>query len=59
MVCGYLIAAALLPDVAASLRGLYGAQIPGQLSLQPQWWIAGLLISVIGALLAAVRSKSR
>ncbi|HET7887055.1 MAG TPA: ABC transporter permease [Bradyrhizobium sp.] len=56
MVCGYLIAATLLPDVAASLRGLYGAQIPGQLSLQPQWWIAGLFISVIGALLAAAQS---
>jgi putative ABC transport system permease protein len=56
MVGGYLIAAALLPDVAASLRGLYGAQIPGQLSLQPQWWMAGLLISVLGALLAAVAS---
>jgi putative ABC transport system permease protein len=56
MVCGYLIAAALLPDVAASLRGLYGAQIPGQLSLHPQWWIAGLGISVIGALLAATQS---
>ena len=34
LVCGYLIAASLLPDVAASLRGLYGAQIPGQLTLQ-------------------------
>jgi putative ABC transport system permease protein len=56
MVCGYLVAASLLPDVAASLRGLYGAQIPGQLSLQPQWWIAGLFISVIGALLAAAAS---
>src|SRR5580692_10764773 len=56
MVGGYLIAAALLPDVAASLRGLYGAQIPGHLSLQPQWWIAGLLISVVGALLAATQS---
>src|SRR5439155_6748459 len=30
LVCGYFIAAALLPDVAASLRGLYGAQIPGE-----------------------------
>ena len=29
LVCGYFIAGALLPDVAASLRGLYGAQIPG------------------------------
>jgi putative ABC transport system permease protein len=56
MVCGYVIAALLLPDVAASLRGLYGAQIPGQLSLKPQWWIAGLAISVIGALLAAAAS---
>ncbi len=56
MVCGYLVAAWLLPDVAASLRGLHGAQIPGQLSLRPQWWIAGLLISVIGAMLAAAAS---
>jgi putative ABC transport system permease protein len=56
MVVGYLIAAVLLPDVAASLRGLYGAQIPGQLSLRPQWWMAGLLISVLGALLAAATS---
>jgi putative ABC transport system permease protein len=56
MVGGYLIAAVLLPDVAASLRGLYGAQIPGQLSLRPQWWAAGLLISVLGALLAAAAS---
>ena len=56
LVCGYLIAAALLPDVAASLRGLYGAQIPGQLTLKPDWWIAGLAISVVGALLAATAS---
>ncbi|THD53958.1 MAG: ABC transporter permease [Bradyrhizobium sp.] len=56
LVCGYLIAAALLPDVAASLRGLYGAQIPGQLTLKPEWWIAGLAISVVGALLAATAS---
>jgi putative ABC transport system permease protein len=56
LVCGYLIAASLLPDVAASLRGLYGAQIPGQLTLQPQWWISGFAISVIGALAAATAS---
>jgi putative ABC transport system permease protein len=56
LVCGYLIAAALLPDVAASLRGLYGATIPGQLTLKPEWWLAGLAISVIGALLAATSS---
>jgi putative ABC transport system permease protein len=56
LVCGYLIAASLLPDVAASLRGLYGAQIPGQLTLKREWWIAGITISVIGALLAAASS---
>jgi putative ABC transport system permease protein len=56
LVCGYLIAASLLPDVAASLRGLYGAQIPGQLTLKGEWWIAGLVISVVGALAAATAS---
>jgi len=56
LVCGYLIAAALLPDVAASLRGLYGAQIPGELTLKPEWWIAGLVISIAGALAAAATS---
>lgn len=56
LVCGYFIAAALLPDVAASLRGLYGAPIPGQLTLRPEWWFAGLGISVAGALVAATTS---
>src|SRR3954470_2728654 len=56
LACGYFIAASLLPDVAASLRGLYGAQIPGQLTLQPQWWVSGIAISVIGALAAATTS---
>jgi putative ABC transport system permease protein len=56
LVCGYFIAAALLPDVAASLRGLYGAQIPGQLTLKKEWWLAGIAISVLGALVAATAS---
>jgi putative ABC transport system permease protein len=56
LICGYVIAAALLPDVAASLRGLYGAQIPGQLTLRREWWAAGLAISVIGALAASATS---
>src|ERR1700720_2361466 len=59
LVCGYLIAGALLPDVAASLRGLYGAQIPGQLTLKGEWWIAGLVISVVGARAAAPGSLSK
>ena len=32
------IAAALLPDVAATLRGLYGASVAGTLSIRPVWW---------------------
>jgi putative ABC transport system permease protein len=59
LVCGYLIAAALLPDVAASLRGLYGAQIPGELTLRAEWWIAGIAISVLGALAAAATSLAK
>ena len=43
---GYLIAAALLPDVAASLRGLYGARMPGSLGLGPGWWAAGIAMSL-------------
>jgi putative ABC transport system permease protein len=56
LIGGYVIAATLLPDVAASLRGLYGAPIAGQLSLRPGWWAAGLAISVIGALGASATS---
>ena len=59
LVCGYLIAASLLPDVAASLRGLYGAEIPGELTLKPEWWFAGLGISIIGALIAAIASLAK
>jgi putative ABC transport system permease protein len=59
LVCGYFIAGALLPDVAASLRGLYGAHIPGHLTLQPQWWIAGVAISIAGALAAAAASLTK
>jgi len=59
LVCGYFIAAQLLPDVAASLRGLYGAPIPGELTLKREWWIAGLVISVVGALIAAATSLAK
>ncbi len=56
---GYLVAAALLPDVAATLRGLYGAEVPGTLGLRPSWWLAGLGISVVGTLVAAGQSLWR
>nr|WP_218161051.1 ABC transporter permease [Albimonas pacifica] len=56
---GYAVAAALLPDVAASLRGLYGARVPGALSLSPAWWAAGLGMSLAGAALAAGPALAR
>lgn len=56
---GYLLAAALLPDFAASLRGLYGASVAGHLTLSAQWWLIGVAISVLGALLAGASSVLR
>ena len=49
---GYVVAALLLPDVAATLEGLYGAQVAGGLQLRPVWWLSGLAIAVVGAALA-------
>ncbi len=50
---GYVIAAVLLPDVAATLRGLYGADVSGTLQLRPVWWLSGLGIALGGTALAA------
>ncbi len=50
---GYVIAALLLPDVAATLRGLYGADVSGTLQLRPVWWLSGLSIALGGTALAA------
>ena len=50
---GYAMAAALLPDVAATLRGLYGADVSGQLALRPAWWLSGLAMAMGGTALAA------
>ena len=50
---GYGFAATLLPDVAATLEGLYGAQVSGSLRLQPGWWLSGLAIAVLGSAVAA------
>lgn len=49
---GFVLAGLLMGDVAASLRGLYGAQVAGQLSLGAGWWLAGLGMSLLGTLLA-------
>ena len=56
---GYLLAGVLLPDVAASLRGLYGAEVAGQLHLSVGWWLSGIGLSLLGALLAGANSLLR
>jgi putative ABC transport system permease protein len=53
---GYLVAAVLLPDVAATLRGLYGVDVSGTLAFRPSWWLAGLAIAVGGTLLASAQN---
>ncbi len=53
---GYLIAAILLPDVAATIRGLYGADVAGTLQIRPAWWLSGMSMAICGALLAAARA---
>ena len=50
---GYVVAAALLPDVAATLHGLYGADVSGELTLRPSWWLSGLGMSLGGTAVAA------
>ncbi|NIF30347.1 ABC transporter permease [Pantoea sp. Tr-811] len=59
VVLGYLLAASLLPNFASSLRGLYGAQVAGQLHLPLYWWLAGIGVSLLGALLAGLDSVLR
>ncbi|MFA0998464.1 MULTISPECIES: ABC transporter permease [Pseudomonas syringae group] len=59
VVSGYLLASLLLPDVVASLRGLYGAEVAGQLNLSLWWWLSGIGLSLLGALLAGINSLLR
>ena len=53
VVLGYVIASVLLPDVAATLRGLYGADVSGTLQLRPSWWLSSLAIALGGTAVAA------
>ncbi len=50
---GYVMAALLLPDVAATLRGLYSAEVSGELTLRPSWWLSGLGMALGGTAAAA------
>ena len=59
LILGYLIAAALLPDVAASLQGRYGAPVTGGLVLRPEWAAAGLAMAMAGTMAAGARALWR
>jgi putative ABC transport system permease protein len=56
---GYVLAAALLPDVAATLRGLYGAPVPGSLQFSPLWALAGMGMAFAGAIIAGTQALWR
>ncbi len=56
---GYFIAAALLPDVAATLRGLYGADLTGGLQIRTSWWLSGLGMAIGGTLIASAGTLIR
>jgi putative ABC transport system permease protein len=59
LLLGYLIAAALLPDVAGTLRGLYGAEVAGTLTFRPLWALSGLVIALAGTAVAAASAFRR
>ena len=56
IVLGYIIAAALMPGVAGTLRGLYGADIEGVLQFDPIWAMSALAITLLGASAAAIQA---
>jgi putative ABC transport system permease protein len=56
VVIGYFMASLLLPGVAATLRGLYGADVPGTLSLRPEWWATGLGMAIAGTMISSAQS---
>ncbi|MDG3041519.1 FtsX-like permease family protein [Roseicyclus marinus] len=59
LILGYAIAAALMPGVAGTLRGLYGAQIPGTLGFDPIWALSALGMTLAGAALAGAQALRR
>ena len=53
LMLGYWVAGLLLPGMAVSLRGLFGAPVGEVLSLDLRWWLSGALMSLLGAWVAA------
>ncbi len=59
VVMGYFVASLLLPGVAATLQGLYGASVPGTLSIRPEWWATGLGIAIAGTIVSSAQGLWR
>ncbi|WEZ82123.1 ABC transporter permease [Rhizobium sp. 32-5/1] len=59
VVMGYFVASFLLPGVAATLQGLYGASVPGTLSIRPEWWATGLGIAIAGTIVSSAQGLWR
>lgn len=56
---GYIVASLLLPDVAATLQGLYGASVPRAMSIRPEWWATGLAMAIAGTIVSSAQSLWR
>ncbi len=59
LILGWFVAASLLPDVAATLRGLYAAPAEGVLHLRTGWIISGFAMALTGVLLAGAQGLWR
>ena len=51
---GVGLAVLIAPDVAETLRGLYGANVGGSIAIDPWWGVLGLLVSIGGGLVASI-----
>ncbi len=51
---GYYLAVLLLPDVAATMESLYGANISGSIAFRSQWLVSGIAITLLGTAFASV-----
>jgi len=56
LILGYVMAAALMPGVAGTLRGLYGAEIAGSLRFDPIWAFSALGMTLAGAAAATTQA---
>lgn len=56
LVLGFLLAGLLVEDVSATLTGLFGAKLDGQLRFRWGWALSGLAMCAIGTILASLQA---